>query len=95
LDSLAPEIRFYATLPPGDMRLIGHPARFRARTTADLQVVVDASRSASERLAHLLAVVYQVRCNLFHGQKNPADFRSHQLIRAGHRVLSALLDEVL
>lgn len=95
LAELDSDIRFYVSLPPGDMRWLGHPTRFRARTTADLQAVRDTSRPARERLAYLVAAVYQVRCNLFHGDKNPADFRNHELIRAGDRILSAVLRALL
>lgn len=90
LDSLQPEITFLANLPPGDMRFRGDP-RFRVRSTDDMRIVCDISRMPIERLAHLVAVVYQVRCNLFHGEKNPTHLRDHQLIGAGDRILGALL----
>lgn len=77
------------------MRFRDNPARFRTRAEDDMRIVMDASSLPSLRLAHLIAVVYQIRCNLFHGQKNPADFRRHKLIRSGDRILDGLLNALL
>jgi len=95
LSHLRQEIDFLRSLPPGDMRFWSDPKRFRVRSITDMAVVSDATRAAGERLAHLVAVVYQVRCNLFHGEKNPAHLRDHELIRSGDRVLEVLLGELV
>lgn len=97
LDRLPEEIAFLAHLPPGDMRPHIPPARFRSRAAADMAIVADPTRPSAERLARLVAVVYQVRCNLFHGRKNlgPAYPRNRELLEIGDRILRAVLDELV
>lgn len=40
----------------------------------------------------LLRTIYQVRCNLFHGEKSPQNARDRQLILKSDRILRAFLD---
>ena len=42
-----------------------------------------------------LLATYQVRCNLFHGRKHPADMRDGQLIQASSVLVSAWVDDLL
>jgi len=41
----------------------------------------------------LLRTIYQVRCNLFHGEKSPQNARDRQLILKSDRILRAFLAE--
>ena len=43
----------------------------------------------------VLFAVYQIRCNLFHGRKHPADMRDLQLIQAGSTIVARWLDDLL
>lgn len=47
--------------------------------------------SDSSDLEQVMEAVYQVRCNLFHGRKVPADLRDRSLIHAAFTVVSALI----
>jgi len=93
--SVAEAIAYFAELPPGDLRRAPTDERFRARTRADMRAVEDTSLSATTRLAHLLSVVYQVRCNLVHGGKNAADPRSARLINDGELIVRQVFDRLI
>lgn len=95
LNDRAEDLAYYASLPPGDMRLGPQHSSFRERTTHDLRVASDEAAAPSLRLAHLLAAVYQVRCNLFHGRKELNDLRSQRLVDAGYRIVELVLHAVL
>ena len=41
----------------------------------------------------LLRTIYQVRCNLFHGEKSPQNLRDRQLILKSDRILRAFIAE--
>ena len=41
----------------------------------------------------LLRTIYQVRCNLFHGEKSPQNFRDRQLVLKSDRILRMFLTE--
>lgn len=92
LSSLNDELRFYASLPPGNMRLGATHPEFRRRATLDMRFAEDQTLHPTRRLAHLMAAVYQVRCNLFHGQKRPQDSRSQELISKGERIVRETID---
>ncbi|RQW40602.1 hypothetical protein [Novosphingobium sp. LASN5T] len=42
---------------------------------------------ASPSWDQLIRAIYQVRCNMFHGEKSPQNARDHDLIRSSDRVL--------
>lgn len=39
----------------------------------------------------VLRTIYQVRCNLFHGEKSPQSFRDFRLVEASDRILQAFM----
>lgn len=94
LDVAAKSIDRLLELPPGDMRLSVVDKRFRVRSRQDAAVVRDATQGATERMAHLAAVLYQVRCNLLHGDKDPISTRDRRLVRACSQILDELLPEL-
>lgn len=73
---------YLAALPPGDMRRDPSHSGFRTRAVADMRAARDYQLPTRKRLAYLVAAVYQVRCNLFHGHKDPRLKRDSELIEA-------------
>jgi hypothetical protein len=45
-----------------------------------------------ERLSLLKGVLYQVRCNIFHGEKVPGDMNDDRIVRAAVPVLQRLIE---
>lgn len=45
-------------------------------------------------LGQVMELVYQVRCNLFHGRKSPHDLRDRKLIKAAHTIVSQLMQRL-
>lgn len=88
-------IEYLAASPPGDMRRDPLHADFRKRAVADMRAACDDQLSSRKRLAHLVATVYQVRCNLFHGRKDPRLKRDSELITAGDSIMRAVMDHLL
>jgi hypothetical protein len=39
----------------------------------------------------LLGTIYQVRCNLFHGEKSPQAFRDHELVTGSDKILARFI----
>lgn len=95
LASLLEPITFFTQLPPGNMRYDRADPRFRQQSEADLTVVNDAAQDPVERLARLMSVVYQIRCNLLHGEKDPINDRDRDLVQWSYVVLSATLEVLL
>lgn len=91
LASLTEAISYLVSLAPGDLRRQAVHPEFRAGAAADLQVVTDGDIADRTRLAHLLAVVYRVRCNLVHGGKLPGRQRDDALIDYGDMIVRVTL----
>lgn len=68
-------------LPPGDDRYVPSDPKYRT-TTRELAKVVASGTGAPEKLSALIRIVYQVRCNLIHGEKDPNFWRDKSLVRA-------------
>jgi hypothetical protein len=79
LDLVKGPIDDLVRLPPGDDRRGPHDPDYRGKTTA-LANVIGSSTDPIERLSCVMKVVYQVRCNLLHGSKDPAVMRDQELI---------------
>jgi len=52
------------------------------------------AETAVGRLAGVVGVLYQIRCNLLHGSKDPSNDRDRILVKESLVVLSALLPEL-
>ncbi len=87
--------KYLAALPLGDMRRDSSHAAFRKRAVADMRAAHDDRLSSRKTLAHLVATVYQVRCNLFHSHKDPRLKRDSELIAAGDSIMRAVMDHLL
>jgi hypothetical protein len=85
LYSSVEEVEILLRRPPGDMRR-AHTIHFRERAMQDLAASRDPKLDARSRLAHLVSAVYQIRCNWFHGEKNPKHPRSRKLLEVGTRI---------
>lgn len=98
LECCTEEVIFLLRLPPGNMRYQADDGRFRERAKRDMASAADSKIAPTKRLAHLVSAVYQIRCNLFHGNKNPVRLRSRRLLAAGTRitenVVHALIENV-
>jgi hypothetical protein len=68
-------------LPPGDMRLERWNPRFRAASARCVRRYTSRSETPRGRLAGAAGVLYQVRCNLIHGSKDPSNPRDRMLVR--------------
>jgi hypothetical protein len=65
--------------PPGDDRLDPTDPLYRRKTSV-LAAYFQGNGEAVERLAALMRIVYQVRCNLVHGSKDPIVMRDQALV---------------
>ena len=66
--------------------------RGNGRDTLPAMKEFDASSDPIRKLAELFMVIYQVRCNLEHGDKSPTDKRDTDLCRASAPFVAAVLD---
>ena len=87
-------IQHILTIPPGDMRLEQWDPAFRQASRRLARIYSSRSATPVDRLAAVAGILYQVRCNLFHGSKDPSDARDLMLILESTRVLSVLVPAV-
>lgn len=78
-------------VPPGDMRIDSRDPRFRAATTRCAALYRDRKESSVSRLAAVGGIVYQVRCNLMHGSKDPGNPRDLILVSESLTILRELI----
>lgn len=81
-------------ITPGNMLLDRWAPRFRAASQRYAAMYRNKSETAVGRLAAVATVLYQVRCNLIHGSKDPEVERDQMLVRESLAVLNALLPEL-
>lgn len=48
-----------------------------------------------DKFASLLRVLYQVRCNVFHGEKTPGGFNDDEIVAAAYPLLKNVVSEVM
>jgi hypothetical protein len=77
--------------PPGNTELDDSAPHFRRASRLALRDTRDARLTPRQRLAAMMALVYQVRCSLVHGNKNPQNRRDNQLVEWGLRVLERVV----
>lgn len=87
-------VRALLQVPPGDMRLDQWDPAFRRASRRLARQYRDRGSSSLDRLAAVAGIVYQVRCNLLHGSKDPRSARDRMLVIESLRVLDALLVEL-
>ncbi len=81
------------SVPPGDMRRGRFDPEFR-RASRQQARLYRTSKRALDRLVAVAGVLYQVRCNFLHGQKDPYDDRDQMLVRQSVIILEVLVPEV-
>ena len=81
-------------IPPGNMLLNRENPNFRAASQRYSGVYRNQSETAVSRLAAVAAVLYQIRCNLIHGSKDPEIDRDRMLVLESLKVLQVLLPEL-
>jgi len=83
-----------AALPPGDMRQDRHDQRFREQSQRCIAMYRAPKQRPVERLSAVAGMLYQVRCNLVHGSKDPEDDRDRMLVQESLKLLRDLLPAV-
>ncbi len=78
-------------VPPGNMLLNRWDPRFRAASQRCAGLYRNKSESALGRLAAVGGVLYQVRCNLIHGSKDPNNPRDRMLVAESVAILNVLV----
>lgn len=91
LQASADPLQRILSIPPGDMRLDERDPTFRRASRALARKYWDRSCSQVDRLAAVGGVLYQVRCNLLHGSKDPRNDRDRMLVEQSIRVLECLV----
>jgi hypothetical protein len=81
-------------LPPGNMRLEARDPQFRIASQRCARLYLDTRETPEARLAGAAGTLYQVRCNLVHGSKDPRSARDRMLVRESLRVLRDLVPSV-
>jgi hypothetical protein len=81
-------------IPPGNMLLDTVDPRFRAASRRCAAMYRNPNETPQGRLAAVGGVLYQVRCNLIHGSKDPFVWRHRMLVRESLSILEALLPEL-
>jgi hypothetical protein len=76
------------------MRRESWDPRFRAATQRCVRRYASRSETPERRLAAVAGILYQVRCNLFHGSKDPDNSRDRMLVRASLGILEDLVPTV-
>ena len=94
LDRIGPgRVAELVAIPPGDDRLNPGDPHYREKATASAKIV-NRSDDPVERLAALMAIVYQVRCNLLHGSKDPEVMRDQALVATCTPILEVVVSEL-
>ena len=98
LTKLENEIDYLTMYPVGNLQYEKVDSRFYQKAKQDICQASLKNREYSNRLGHVVCVVYQVRCNIEHGRKRLDSKRSQKLFRICNKILklvmSALLNEV-
>jgi len=78
-------------IPPGNMLRDRYDPDFRAVSQHFAALYRNRDGTSTSRLAAVGGVIYQVRCNLIHGDKDPDDTRDQMLVSESLLVLRSLV----
>ncbi len=78
-------------IPPGNLELDKSNPNFRRASQRCMSLYRDAQQPSPTRLAAVGGVLYQVRCNLIHGGKDPDVARDRMLVAESVRILQRLM----
>lgn len=79
---------------PGNMLLDRLSPNFRAASARCAGLYKSKNESAKGRLAGVAGILYQVRCNLIHGSKDPDSPRDRMLVEESLPILRTLVPEL-
>lgn len=79
------------SVPPGDMRREMCDPRFRAASKRCVDRYQSRTEPVEGKLAAVGGLLYQVRCNLLHGSKDPDNNRDRMLVAASLQILEDLV----
>jgi hypothetical protein len=82
------------TIPPANLLLNVWDPRFRAASQRLTAMYRNKGESAAGRLAAVAGILYQIRCNLMHGSKDPNNQRDTLLVSASVAILRHMLPEL-
>lgn len=88
LSSCNKEISYLVSIPVIDMRGSGHD------TTQNITSFLNSTTNI-EKIKQILIIIYQVRCNVMHGDKSPTRDRDIQLCESSAKILELLLAGLL
>lgn len=91
LRSVSQSVDRILKIPPGNMQLDQHDHNFRAASQRCAALYRNKNETSISRLAAVGGVIYQVRCNLIHGDKDPDEARDRMLISESLTVLRSLV----
>lgn len=78
-------------VPPADLRLNRWDPRFRAASARCAALYRNPAETPRSRLAGVCGTLYQVRCNLIHGSKDPTSGRDRMLVDQSLAILRVLV----
>lgn len=81
-------------VPPGNLLLNRYDPNFRAASQRCAAVYRNRRESPVGRLAAASGVLYQIRCNLIHGGKDPDSQRDRMLVQESLAVLRVLVPAI-
>jgi hypothetical protein len=81
-------------IPPGNLLLDRYDPNFRAASRRCAALYRNRRESSAGRLAAVGGVLYQIRCNLIHGGKDPDSQRDRVLVQESLAVLRVLVPEL-
>jgi hypothetical protein len=81
-------------IPPANLLLNRWDPKFRAASQRCAALYRNKDETGVGRLAGVAGLLYQVRCNLLHGSKDPRNERDRMLVTESLTVLNALLPEL-
>ncbi len=95
LKRLNSDIIYLSKNPVGDLRFDDAHPKFYQNARQDSAQACLEEREPSNRLGHLVCVVYQVRCNTEHGRKKLGSNRSQRLFNISNKILDEIIQVLL
>lgn len=91
-DSLKKEDGFYYVIKMADIDAYNEFVRFGNYTEEDLEKTKTVVFCKENKLGVVKDVLYQIRCNIFHGEKNPGVLNDDRIVQAAFPLLNAIVE---
>lgn len=95
LSSFNDDIQYLYNNPVGNLRFAKDDVSFFRNGSRDIEIVINSGYSSKLRLANLICVIYQVRCNLDHGHKELTTDRSKKLFEICNRIILNVIEALV